>query len=170
MNIMSEIFEIFRRVMLADPKAARKDAADRFYAEVVTDKARVRAIIDAEFYRLAAQWEPKEIGPGNHTLAGTPATARRAVTTADRATSAARIAKVREELVASIRPFIWLEMEMPNGKKLRHCTGAELAKFGGAFLEMSKHLKPTQVVDRHLSEADLRAIYSRFNGSSKRVA
>jgi hypothetical protein len=168
-NVVSKIFDAFRRAILADPKAARKEAADRFYAEIIADPEKVRSLIDAEFYRLAAQWEAKEIGPGNHTLTGTPATTRRAVTVADRAASKARVAKVQEELAASIRPFIWLEMEMPNGKKLRHCTGAELAKFGGAFTEMSKHLKPTQVVDRHLSEADLRAIYSRFN-SGKRAA
>lgn len=163
MNTITKIREIFRRAMMADPKSSRKEASDRFYAEISKDPANIRAIVDAEFYRLAAQYDPHEISPGNYTLVGTPAAAGRAVTAAERAASKARVAKVQEELAASIRPFIWLEMEMPNGKKLRHCTGAELAKFGGAFLEMSKHLKPTQVVDRHLSEADLRSIYSRFD-------
>lgn len=169
MNVATKVFEAFRRAMLTDPRAARKEAADRFYADIIADPTQVRSVIDAEFYRLAAQWEAREIGPGNHTLAGTPTTTRRAMTAVQRAESKARTASVQAEMAATIRPFIWLEMEMPNGKKLRHCTGAELARFGGAFLEMSKHLKPSEVVDRHLSEADLRSIYSRFI-DHKRVA
>lgn len=51
---------------------------------------------------------------------------------------------------------------MPNGKALRHATGAECASAGGFYAEIGKHLKATQVVDKHMSEANLQDIRARY--------
>jgi hypothetical protein len=166
MNTEDKILKAFREAVLADPKESRKSAFNRFYVAVIHEPDLVRAIIEADFYRRAASSQPKEIGPGNYTLAPTPAAARRAATASERATDAAaskaRIAKAIEKTAASVRPFVWLKMIMPNGKKLEDCTGAEIGKFGGVFTEIAKRIKPTQVVGRHLTNEDFLNVASRL--------
>lgn len=159
-----KLFEAFRRAMLSNPKGSRKEQYTEFMETVRSDPGYLDLLAEDYFYRQAQTWETREIEPGSHAIVGTPAMQRRVERSAEqRAESAKRTAKMQEELAATIRPFIFLEMEMPNGKKLRNCTGAELAKFGGAFLEMSTYLKPTEVVDKHLSEKNLRDIFSRHD-------
>lgn len=163
--------DAFRNAMLNDPKASRKEAFKHFLETVRSNAAYVDALAEDYFYRMAANFEPMETGKGSYSLVGTPATKRRAEQSAERrADSAARVAKAERELKESIRPFIWLEMLMPNGKKLRHCTGAELAKFGGVFYTLSHKLKPNQVVDKHLSESDIRNVASQFEGKGRKKA
>lgn len=162
MSKKPNLFDAFLNAMKRNPESSRKEAFDAFLEVVRSDPAYLVALADDYFYRMEAQWRMQhDAKTGSHSVVATPAKQRRA----DIAASKELVAVTKEKLAATIRPFIWLEMEMPNGKKLRHCTGAELAKFGGAFLEMSKQLKPNQVVDKHLGEQDLRNIASRFTGS-----
>lgn len=66
------------------------------------------------------------------------------------------------EMKAKLRDVILLDLILPNGKALRDATGAECAKAGGFFADVAKAIKPSQVVDRHLSEGDLQNIRARF--------
>jgi hypothetical protein len=161
------LFDAFLNALKRNPESSRKEAFEAFLETVRSDPAYIVALADDYFYRMEAQWRnQQDARTGSYSVVATPAKQRRA----EVAASKDRIAKAKEELAEKIRPFIWLEMEMPNGKKLRHCTGAELAQFGGAFLAISKELKPNQVVDKHLSEQDIRNIASRFRpgGGGKR--
>jgi hypothetical protein len=36
--------------------------------------------------------------------------------------------------------LIMLDLIMPNGKRMRYCTGAEMEKFGNAFLKIAERL------------------------------
>lgn len=67
-----------------------------------------------------------------------------------------------DEVKTSIRNFLLLDLIMPNGKAARHNTGAELARAGSFWTEVSKKLKPTQVLDRHMTEDQLKDIRARY--------
>lgn len=56
-----------------------------------------------------------------------------------------KIAKIRRAAPAITKIAI-LELEMPNGKKLRDCTFREVAKFGIGFTRLSKMGKPNELV------------------------
>lgn len=164
------LFDVFRTSSLNDPSASRKDAFELFLIEIKREPKLIRALAEDYFYRMAAQWEPQKVGK-SFTLAATPATQRRVEMTVERRReSAERTQKAVADLKVRIRAVVMLDLVMPNGKMLRHCTGAEMAKFGGMFTEVSRHLKPTQVVDKHLNERDLQEIRSRFLGTRRQDA
>lgn len=164
------LFDAFRHAMLADPKTSRKEAFKHFLETVQSDPRYLENLAEDYFYRMAAQWEPQKIGKeGSFSLVGTPATKRRAELSAEkRAESGERVAKGHEELKAKVRAIILLDLTLPNGKRLRDATGAECAKAGGFYTEVARHLKPTQVVDKHFNEKDLRDIQSRYEGGRRR--
>ena len=71
---------------------------------------------------------------------------------------AARAQEV-EKMVSSIKEQITLlNMEMPNGKRMRWCTGAEMMKFGGAFTKIGKKVGSTKNVGTVLDEKQVRAL------------
>lgn len=161
------LFDVFRTSSLNDPTASRKQAFELFLDEVKGDPRLVRALAEDYFYRMAAQWEPQKVGK-SFMLAATPATKRRAEMSAERREeSAARVNKSVADLKVRIKAVIMLDLVMPNGKKLRHCTGAEVAKFGGMFTEIARHIKPTQVIDKHFNERDLQEIKLRYIGTRR---
>lgn len=165
------LFDTFKNAMLNDPKASRKEAFAHFLDSVRANPAMVDALAEDYFYRMAAQWEPQKTGKNSYSLVGTPATNRRAEVSAERrADNAARMATATADMKSRLRNIILLDIMLPSGKKLRHSTGAECAKAGGFYTEVSRHLKPTEVVDKNLSEADLRNIQSRYEGSKRRPA
>jgi len=79
-----------------------------------------------------------------------------------RAEGAARSATALATIKEKLREVLLLDLVLPNGKTLREATGADCARAGGFYVEVSKHIKPTQVVDKHLTEANLRDIRSRY--------
>lgn len=75
------------------------------------------------------------------------------VTSRDRAARAQR----EETIVAVIKEQVMmLNMEMPNGKRMRWCTGAEMMKFGGAFQKIGKKVGSTKTVGSVLDEKQVR--------------
>jgi hypothetical protein len=67
----------------------------------------------------------------------------------------------REVVVANIKEQIMLlNLEMPNGKRMRWCTGAEMEKFGGAYVRIGKKVGKTKMVGSELSEQQVREIVS----------
>lgn len=76
--------------------------------------------------------------------------------------SAERTSAAYTALKSKIREVLLLDLELPNGKLLRHATGAECTKAGGFYGEIARHIKPAQVVDRHLTEDKLQDIKARY--------
>lgn len=69
----------------------------------------------------------------------------------------AAIAERQSEMVQSIKEQIMLlNMEMPNGKRMRWCTGAEMQKFGGAFTKIGKRVGSTKLVGSVMDEKQVR--------------
>jgi hypothetical protein len=51
--------------------------------------------------------------------------------------------KMKEEVKAStdIEPIVALDLIMPNGKRMRDCTGAEIKRFGDFLLKRAQQFK-----------------------------
>lgn len=75
---------------------------------------------------------------------------------------AARTAAALDTLKAKVREALLLDMLLPDGTKVRDATGAKMLKSGDWHTDVGKRIKPTQVVGRHLTEANLRDIYARY--------
>lgn len=65
----------------------------------------------------------------------------------------------QDAVMANVREqIILLNMEMPNGKRMRWCTGAEMLKFGGAFTKIGKKVGTTKIVGQVMDEKQVRQI------------
>lgn len=61
-------------------------------------------------------------------------------------------------LSAAVREVVLMDLEMPNGKKLRECTFSEVGQFGSWFKLLACKGKPSEIVGKVLTEDDLRKI------------
>lgn len=180
------LFEAFRLAMLNSPEGSRKEIQDSFMAEMKSDPSYLELLALDYFERMAAVWIVKKERLGNtftRTEVSQGKIERQKATIASKASDAIsapvarmtpeQLAELRKqsakrtetafkELKAKVRAVVLLDLELPNGKKLRQATGAECKKAGGFYSEVAKHLKPTQVVDRHLTESELKNIRARF--------
>jgi hypothetical protein len=65
--------------------------------------------------------------------------------------------KQTEETVESIKSqILLLNMEMPNGKRMRHCTREEMQGFRSGYGRIIKKMKPGQTVGQVFDEASIR--------------
>lgn len=163
--------ELFRNAVLHDVKASRKDAFQYFLNSVKDNSHAIETLALEHFEREYANWRvEKDRTTGSHMLVGTQKTQRRVEVSAELREQ--RQAE-RDERVASavtqVKRVILLDLPMSNGKKARDCTGAELDRMGDAWKEVATHLKPTQVLDKHLSERDLQNIFSRYETKKRRA-
>ena len=60
-------------------------------------------------------------------------------------------------LVESIKNQM-LDLPMPNGKEMRACTGAEMAKFGNRYQKIAERVGKNKFVGHVLTEDQVRAI------------
>lgn len=64
----------------------------------------------------------------------------------------------RDTIVESIKSqILMLNLEMPNGKRMRYCTGAEMIKFGGAYQRIGRKVGAMKMVGSVLGEKEVRA-------------
>lgn len=161
------LFDVFRATMMEATADSRKQAQDTFVERMKDEPAYLEILARDYFDRMAAVWTVRTEAPGrttfervSHTVASgkPPATLVRRT----KEEAALRTSTAFEEMKAKVRGVILLNLVLPNGKALREATGADCAKAGGFFTEVAKALKPTQVVDRHLTESDLQNIRARF--------
>lgn len=173
------LFEVFRESMLANPNGSRREAQDSFVAAMKTDPAYLDMLAIDYFTRMSAVYVVKQAPLGSvfgRTDVSQDKNERTAAALVSRAAAVGNIEDARAkrdeasqrtqsafaDLKAKIRDVILLDLTLPNGKALRQSTGAECTKAGGFFAEVAKHVKPRQVVDRHLTEAELQNIRARF--------
>jgi hypothetical protein len=181
---MKTLFDAFRKAMLRNPKGSRKEAQDYFLEQMQDDPEAYLEMLAIDYFeRMSAVHMVKEERLGVSfgrtgvsrdridrqvaTLVGrATATARQPMTVAERmerrAESRNQAAAAFEELKVKVRNIVLLDLDLPNGKKLRSATGAECKKAGGFYAEIARHILPTQVVDCHLTEGDLQNIRTRF--------
>lgn len=76
---------------------------------------------------------------------------------AERAEKRAVEAREHAERVQSIKDqIILLNQEMPNGKRMRYCTGREMATFGAGYQRIAKMVGPNAMVGSKLNEQQVR--------------
>lgn len=168
------LFDVFRETMMETATGSRKESMDAFIGKMKTDPAFLELLATDYFERMAAVWTVRTEAANSQAFARTDVsqdkiertTERRvrpvALVRRSREETIARTEAVLQDLKAKLRDIILLDLVLPNGKALRDATGAECAKAGGFFEAVSKSIKPTQVVDRHLTERDLQNIRARF--------
>ena len=168
------LFDVFRTVMMNNANGSRKEAQDAFIARMKGDPAYLEILATDYFERMAAVWTVRTQAPAARTFARTEVSQDKvermshsrarpvALVRRSKEEDAARTATIFEEMKAKVRGIVLLDLMLPNGKALRDATGAECAKAGGFFSEVAKAIKPTQVVDRNLTESDLQNIRARF--------
>jgi hypothetical protein len=66
--------------------------------------------------------------------------------------------KVAREITAKIAERIVLDMIMPNNKRLRFCTGQEVAAFGVAFAKIAEKVGADCFVGEKLTEQEAKAL------------
>lgn len=64
----------------------------------------------------------------------------------------------RERVEAIKAQIIMLDLTMPNGKAMRECTGAEMAKFGNRYQKIAERVGKTKTVGGVLNEEQVRDI------------
>lgn len=67
-------------------------------------------------------------------------------------------AQEREAKIQEISDRLLLNLEMPNGKRMRWCTGGEMKKFGGAYTRIGEKVGRSKTVGQVLSEDQVKAI------------
>lgn len=72
-----------------------------------------------------------------------------------RAEAKARQAETVERIKSQI---VLLELDMPNGKKMKECTGGEMAKFGNRFQRIAEKVGKAKLVGDVLNEEQVKAI------------
>lgn len=71
----------------------------------------------------------------------------------------AKVEAETKSMVEAIKhQIIILNLEMPNGQRMRYCTGAQMEKFGGAFGRIGKKVGKTKRVGEVLSEKQVKEI------------
>jgi hypothetical protein len=156
---------LFERVLKNNPDGSRKEHFATFRDEVKAHPTAIDDIIADYFDRVYATRKIEKIGDSHSVVFSAPERQRIEDVVARReARESAK--KDRDDrvqgLVAKVHQVVMLDLPMPNGKKLRHCTFAETKRFEGFFGKLSKHGKPTQTVGNELNEADIRNLYSQF--------
>jgi hypothetical protein len=163
------LHDTFRNAMLSNSKGSRKEQFEAFLETMESNKAYLTALATDYFDREFAKWKLERVGKaGSLSLV---ATAPKQQTAEQRQARKQEFEREYQAKKPAIIATILLNLEMPNGKRLRDCTGADLNKFGGFYTELARHMKPTEIVDKKFSEADLKRVYSRFtSGKRGRIA
>lgn len=157
------LFTAFDKAMKHDPDGSREDQWQYFLELMKSDEHYLEELARDYFDRWFAQFKVQRTETGVR-LVGTSTVERRAEAAAERRAEreqmkAENLKKIRQAVVSQI---LTLDFVMPNEKKLRDCTGAEVARFGGVFTEIARHVKPTEVVGHHLNAKQIQNICSRF--------
>lgn len=156
------LFDVFRDAMERKPTGSRKEALDQFVAAMKSDPKYLEDLATDYFHRMSAAWTVRDEKHGYSFGRVVEPSVKIEEVRTKRAFSAERTATALETLKAKIRDVILLDLVLPNGVSLRHATGADCTRAGGFYAEVAKHIKPTEVVDRHLSEANLQDISARY--------
>lgn len=168
--MIKPLLDVFRISMLNRIDGSRKEARDHYIAQVMSEPAYFEILVGADFDRKAAAMPIRKIKTG-HTFRRAKATlASIEDKLKNRAKNAREPSASLSKLKAEIKDYILLNLTLPDGKLLRNATGAECKRAGGWFNAVGACIKPTQVVDKHMTEDNLRDIRARFYQANKRRA
>jgi hypothetical protein len=139
--------ELLRRIMEQNPTASRSDIFNEFKTALDKRPACLEGVIEywfSNYFRRLDGVNPKE----RDRL---------------RDKEKDRLGSALDGKLKEYAGIVLLEMLMPNGKKLRDCTGAECkelsSKIGAWLLRVSKQVKPDALVGDVLTEKQVRTLF-----------
>jgi len=139
------------RDLLAEIITTNPQSSDRLLLEKFVEQLRE----DDDYFLAAAEYAFDNAMRALRREQARPTPQQRAELAAERAKHAAAHAK----LVSRIKAKVLLNLAMPNGKKLRDCTGEECRHFGGWCLRVAAKVGLAKLVGDVLSEQQVRALY-----------
>lgn len=158
MTTKGPLFDALRTALRNNPDS-RKAASQAFLDEMRRDTARYLTLLGLDyFYGNCDKLIVTDQGRDGVVVAPRPVKSREQTVKE----SKARVEKELQNLKQRLASVILMDMTMPNGKLLRHCTLGEVGKFGGFYTEIARHGKKTEVVDKRFSERELKALRDRF--------
>ena len=134
---------VVREIKTSNPKANHSTLV-RLLAERMSE--------EDDVLKAAADYIVKNC---EDALAGYAQRERKTTTPEERAKVAEQIENTAEAIKNQI---LLLNLEMPNGKRLRNCTGREIGQFGAAYQRIAKRVGPTKLVGTVLDEAGVRKL------------
>lgn len=143
--------ELLRSIKRQSPKASEKEHLDAFHAAITEEPKYLDSIINYWFRNYYPRTRVV-VEKGSVAVLPSESVVRRRVTPADRR----RRKEEARKAVERIRNIVLMDLEMPNGKKLRDCTGSDCTKFGGWLTLVGQKVGPRSLVGRKLTEDDLR--------------
>jgi hypothetical protein len=135
------------KIISDNDRAEEKVWREEFWEEVKkdrSDKGELRACIE--------YWLDNNI----HALTG-HSDRKKKRSKAAREALAADVEEIKEEIRTNL---MFLSLVCPNGKQLRHCTGADCRKFGGWYLTLSKRVPAQKEVGQVLDETEVGKIWA----------
>ena len=151
--------EVLRGVMKQSPGASEKEVHDAVKEAVFEDWRYLEAIYE---YWFTNNYRAFEVHSSDHSVSVTARKRARALR-----------AKLRKHIgkrhVAFVHGIL-MDMELSCGKLLRDATGSDLDKETGFLAEVRKHVKPLQVVGKHLTEEQLDSLWRRHYIGIKKTA
>jgi hypothetical protein len=140
----------------ADPALIREIVADlrrrHSYATAMITALRERLEQDSEALASAAALIICVLTTDTGRLA------RQRATPEQRTTRREETRQKAKQLAVRARELILLDMLMPNKKRMRNCTGAEMKEFGVAYFEIAKRVGDENTVGTVLSEPEVKAL------------
>jgi hypothetical protein len=122
---------------------ASKDHLFKLFRDEIRDEDEYQRAVDWYFFVNMYEYE----------------VTRRSKRTPEAAVKSAERQREMRQTVESIKSQIMLlNLEMPNGKRMRYCTGAEMAKFGKAYERIAKKVGNTKMVGSVLDEKQVRGL------------
>ena len=152
--------------MLNRLEGSRKEAFNHFIEQMKANPVYLELLAKDYFDRKAAIWKVEKGEMGYRFINKNAAVTDVGDVRRKRAEAAKRAAAELEKINASF-DMILLDLVMPDGKRLRDATGAECQKAGGFLRAVGACIKPTQIVDKHMTENNLRDIWARFYQKNK---
>lgn len=155
------LFDAFRMAMLNKPDGSRADALAAFMLEMRSRPEYLETLAQDYFDRMSGVWAVDRV-EGTYLFRRKDPPRLRAEPATEKAIRKRAVTEALKDMRASLSKILLLDLTLPDGKALRDSTGAECKKAGGFFREVARHLKPQQVVDKHMTEGDLQNIRARF--------
>lgn len=157
----TNFWELYRRVSNDNPKADRATIDELFWEEVEDEKDYLRAIVQ---YAADNAFRSLNDKRDKQTRAPDEPEARRRSAKEKKAQTAKAVSGVKDKLkqrVVDEARILLLKLEMPNGKTLGQCTGAECGQFKGWFAQLEKVVPARKRVADQFSEDQLWALWKR---------
>ncbi len=138
-----DVRELVIRLVESNPRATRHEIIKLFKEQMREDDDYLDAAAD---YVVTNAMNAIELAQAKR---------KRSSTRPTRAETDAKVESMAETIKEQI---IILNLEMPNGKRMRYCTGEEMARFGGLYARIAKRVGKTKRVGEVLSEAQVRGM------------